>query len=163
MQSWLVALTAAGGAILGSALTGLISYRLAQLDRKADAKSELRASLVAYGAALDRLTLQIEQLPQSQGIDENWTTRAVEQLPTLNWLIGRLSTATVGRSAMRALDEVIAATNRLILIAPESILDAMQRPSELIGQFEPAASSWKKEWREARASFAAASRSVVRP
>lgn len=88
MASWLVALIAAGGAILGSALTGLITYRLAELARREDAKGELRSSLVAYGVALDRLTIQIEQLPQSHGIDENWSSRAIERLPTLNWVLG---------------------------------------------------------------------------
>jgi hypothetical protein len=161
MASWLVAAIAAGGAILGSALTGLIAYRLAELDRKADATGELRTSLAAYGAALDRLTLQIEQLPQSQGIDENWITSLVEKLPTLNWLIGRLSMATVGRGAMGAVDEVIATTNRLVLVAPETILEAMQRGSELIGQFDPSAARWRDEWQEARVNFSAASRRAV--
>ncbi|HVV91642.1 MAG TPA: hypothetical protein VHB53_14210, partial [Solirubrobacterales bacterium] len=90
MDSWLVAVIAAGGAIMGSALTGAMAYRLAELDRKADATGELQTCLAAYGAALDRLTLQIEQLPQSHGIEENWMTSLVEKLPTLNWLIGRL-------------------------------------------------------------------------
>lgn len=35
MDTWLVALIAAAGAIGGSALTGVIAYRLARLEREA--------------------------------------------------------------------------------------------------------------------------------
>jgi hypothetical protein len=148
---------------VGSGLTGLIAYRLAELDRKVAERRELRSCLAAYGAALDRLTIQIEQLPQSHGIDENWSTRAIELLPTLNWVLGRLSTATVSRGGMRALDEFLATTNPLTLIAPDSVLEAMERISELIGRFDPGASGWRREWREARVGFSAAARSAVLP
>lgn len=126
MDNWLVALIAAGGALGGSALTGVITYRLALVERKALDRGELRAALTAYGSALDRLTLRIEQLPQAHGIEEDWTTKLVARWRTLDWVMGRLSTATVGRGAMLALDEVIAATNRLMLVAPESVLEAME-------------------------------------
>ncbi|MBS1860985.1 MAG: hypothetical protein JSS68_04665 [Actinobacteria bacterium] len=161
MDSWLVALIAAGGAVAGSGLTGWITYRLSRLEREYAAKAELRTALAAYGAALDRLTMQIEQLPQAHGIEEDWTTELVGKVRTLDWLMGRLSTATIGRGAMRAIDEVIAATNRLILVAPESVLEAMQRISELIGGFAPESAGWKDEWREARAGFSRASREAV--
>jgi len=158
MENWLVALIAAGGALSGSALTGVIAYRLARLEREAFDKGEMRTALASYGAALDRLTLRIEQLPQAHGIEEDWTTRLVARWRTLDWVTGRLSTATVGRGAMRALDEVIAATNRLVLVAPESVLEAMETLSELIGNFNPSGSKWREEWRAARSAFAGASR-----
>lgn len=161
MDNWLVALIAAAGALGGSALTGVITYRLARLEREALNKDELRAALTAYAAALDRLTLRIEQLPQAHGIKEDWTTRLVAKWPTLNWAIGRLSTATVGRGTMRAVDEVIAATNRLLLIAPASVLDEMEVVSDLISGFEPGTTKWRDEWRAARTAFAGASRRAV--
>ncbi|MGE5283011.1 MAG: hypothetical protein ACM3N0_11970 [Chloroflexota bacterium] len=161
MENGLVALIAAAGAIGGSALTGVITYRLARLERKARDKDELRSALVAYGAALDRLTLRIEQLPQAHGIEEGWTNKLVAKWPTLDWAMGRLSTAILGRGMMRAVDEVIAATNRLLLIAPEPILDEMGAVSELIGGFEPGVTKWREEWQAARSAFAGASRRAV--
>jgi len=161
MDTWLVALIAAAGAIGGSALTGVIAYRLARLEREAQNKNELRDALTAYGAALDRLTLRIDQLPQAHGIEEGWMNRLVAAWPILDWVIGRLSTATVGRGIMQVVDEVIAATNRLLLIAPGPVLDEMETVSELIGSFEPGAAKWREEWRAARSAFAAASRMVV--
>jgi hypothetical protein len=161
MDNWLIALIAAGGALGGSALTGVIAYRLARLERKARDKEELRAALVAYGAALDRLTLRIEQLPQAHGIEEGWGNKLVAKWPTLDWAMGRLSIATVGRGAMRTVDEVIAATSRLLLVAPEPVLDEMKVVSELIGSFEPSATKWRDDWGAARSAFAGASRSAV--
>lgn len=161
MQEWVVALVAAAGAVGGSAVTGLISYRLAQLEREARDKDELRAALVAYGAAIDRLTLKIEQLPQAHGIEEGWGNRLIARWRTLDWIIGRLSLATVGRSAMRAVEEVMVANNRLILVAPEAVLLKMQAITDLTGRFDPGEKSWKAEWQEARNAFAAVSRGAL--
>jgi len=59
---------------------------------------------------------------------------------------------------MQAVDEVIAATNRLMIVAQESVMETMQILSELIGRFEPGGESWREEWRDARTAFAKASR-----
>jgi len=95
---------------------------------------------------MDRLTLKIHQLPQAHGIEEVRSNRLVARWRTLDWVIGRLSVATVGRSTMRVVDEVIVATNRLILVAPEPIVEAMQTISDLVGRFEPASEDWKRDW-----------------
>lgn len=161
MQSWLVALIAALGAIGGSAVTGLVVYRVARIERETADKAELRSALGAYGAAIDRLTLKIHQLSQSHGVKEGWSNKSVAQWPTLDWVMGRLSVATLGRSTMRVLDEVIPATTRLILIAPSPVLEAMQGISDLVAAFDPGSENWKQEWQAARNAFAEASRKVV--
>jgi hypothetical protein len=161
MDSWVVALIASGGAVAGAAVSGIVAYLIARLDREARDSDELRAALTAYGVALDRLNLRIEQLPQSHGIEENWTTRLVARWRTLDWLLGRISLATIGRGGMIALDEVIAATNRLLLVAPRSILAKMDRLSDLLGRFDPFAANWKHEFKEARAVFTGAARAAV--
>ena len=142
-------------------MTGVVAYRLARLEREGQDKDELRTALAAYGAALDRLTLRIDQLPQAHGVKEDWTTRLVARWRSLDWLIGRLSVATIGRGAMRSIDEVISATNRLLLVAPDPVLASMETLSELIGRFDPSGSGWRKEWQEARTAFAQASRAAV--
>lgn len=154
-------LIAAAGAVGGSAVTGAVVYRVARLEREAADKGELRAALAAYGAAIDRLTLKIHQLPQAHGIEEGRSNSLVARWPTLDWVLGRLSVATVGRSTMRVVDEVIVATNRLILVAPEPIVETMQAISDLIGEFEPASENWKRDWHAARNVFAEASRQAT--
>lgn len=161
MNNWLVALIAAAGALGGSALTGIIAYHLARLERETLDKGELRTALAAYGAALDRLTLRVEQLPQAHGIEEDWMTKLVARWRTLDWVMGRISVATVGRGTMRAVDEVIAATNRLVLVAPEAVLETMQALSDLTSRFHPSGTQWREDWRAARSAFASASRRAV--
>jgi len=161
MESWLIALIAAAGAVAGAAVSAIAVYRVARLEAGARDKDELRAALAGYGATLDRLNLKVEQLPQAHGIDENWTTQLVARWRTLDWLMGRLSVATIGRGGMIALDEMIAATNRLLLVAPEPILDVMERLSDLIGRLDPSAADWRDEWKEARSAFAGAARATV--
>jgi hypothetical protein len=161
VDDWLVGLIAAAGAVGGSAVTGIIAFRLARLEREARDKDELRAALVAYGAAVDRLTLKIAQLPQAHGIEEGWGNMLIARWPTLDWTIGRLSLATVGRSAMRAVEEVMAANNRLILVAPEAVLEKMHAITDLTGRFDPGGNTWKAEWQEARNALAAVSRGAL--
>src|ERR1700746_2941555 len=134
MDSWLIGLIAATGAVGGAAVSGVVAYRVARLENQGRDKDELRAALAAYGAALDRLTMRIDQLPQAHGVTEGWTTRLVAMWPALDWVMGRISVATIGRGAMIAIDEVIASTNRLSLVAPGSVLDGMERLSHLIGR-----------------------------
>lgn len=124
---------AAAGAVAGSAVTGMVVYRIARLERDAADRGELRSALAAYGAAIDRLTLKIHQLPQAHGIEDGRSNKLVARWPTLDWVIGRLSVATGGRSTMRVVDEVIFATNRLVLVAPEPIVETMQAITDLVG------------------------------
>jgi hypothetical protein len=142
-------------------VTGVVVYRVSRLEREAADRGELRSALAAYGAAIDRLTLKIHQLPQAHGIEEGRSNKLVARWPTLDWVIGRLSVATVGRSTMRVVDEVIVATNRLILVAPEQILETMQTVTDLVGRFAPADEDWKRDWQEARNVFAEVSRHAV--
>jgi hypothetical protein len=146
VDDWLVGLIGAAGAVGGSAVTGVVAYRLAGLEGEARGKEELRVALAAYGAARDRLSLQIDQLLRAHGIEEDWTARLIACWRSLDWLMGRLSVAMIGRGAMRAIDEVITATNRLPLVAPDPVLESMDTLSELIGGFDPAGSDWRKEW-----------------
>lgn len=139
-------------------MTGVVACRVGRLERESAEKGELRSALAGYGAAIDRLTLRIHQLPQAHGIEEGRSNKLVARWRTLDWVIGRLSVATVGRSTMRVVDEVIAATNRLILVAPEPIVETMQAVSDLIERFEPASEDWKRDWQAARNAFAEASR-----
>jgi hypothetical protein len=62
---------------------------------------------------------------------------------------------------MRTLDELITAMNRLLLIAPEEVLDAVLGISVLLERFEQRDEGWGEEWREARNAVAAASRAAV--
>lgn len=161
MESWLIALIAAAGAVAGAAVSAIAIHRVARLEAEARGKDELRAALAGYGAALDRLNLKVEQLPEAHGIDGNWTTRLVARWRTLDWLMGRLSVVTIGRGGMIALDEMIAATNRLLLVAPGPVLDDMERLSDLIGRLDPSAANWREEWKEARSAFAGTARATV--
>jgi hypothetical protein len=62
---------------------------------------------------------------------------------------------------MRVVDEVIVATNRLVLVAPEPIVETMQAITDLVGRFEPVSEDWKRDWQEARNVFAEVSRDAA--
>lgn len=59
MDSAIAASVAAGATLLGSALTGLITYRVADREQRGRNVEELRVALLAYGSALDRLDRHI--------------------------------------------------------------------------------------------------------
>jgi hypothetical protein len=141
-------------------VTGIVAYRVARLEREAADKSELRSALAAYGAAIDRLTLKVQQLPQSHGIEgAGWTSLSssgdsrLADRPAVDRDRWSVEHARPG--------EVIAASNRLILVAPEPILGAMNALGDLIAEFDPGSDEWKGRWQSARNDFAAVSREVT--
>lgn len=161
MDSLIAAAVAAGAALLSSALTGFITHKIAAREQRGRDVEELRAALSAYGAVLDRFGRHLDQMPHPPGPAGRWVNRQVSRWRGLDWAMGRLSTGTLGRGAMRTLDELIAAMNRLLLIAPEEVLDAVLGISVLLERFEQRDEDWRQEWREARNAVAAASRAAV--
>jgi len=149
--------------LAGSALTARITSRVSKAEREERAKSELLAALVAYGAAIDRLDLKISQLPPQPGRVSRSSSALMTRLPTLDWLMGRLSTATLGRSTMKAVDELIYASNRLLLIAPESLFPPVESISNLLAGLEERDERWKADWQAAREDLAATSRRALHP
>jgi hypothetical protein len=161
MDSSIAAGIAAGAALLASALTGLITYKIAAREQRGREVEELRAALAVFGAVLDRFGRHLDQMPHPPGPGGRWVNHQVSRWRDLDWAIGRLSTGTLGRGAIRTLDELITAMNRLLLIAPEEVLDAVLGISVLLERFEQRDERWGEEWREARNAVAAASRAAV--
>jgi hypothetical protein len=161
MDSSIAAGIAAGAALLGSALTGLITSKVAAREQRGRDVEELRAALAAYGAVLDRFGRHLDQLPHPPGPAGRWVNRQISRWRDLDWAMGRLSTGTLARGAMRTLDELITAMNRLLLIAPEEVLEAVLGISALLERFERRDEGWGEKWREARNTVAAASRAAV--
>lgn len=62
---------------------------------------------------------------------------------------------------MKVIDELTTATNRLILIAPHPVLEAVEEINQLLNRFEYRDGQWKAEWREARDALTRASREAV--
>ncbi len=161
MDSSIVAIIAASAALLGFALTGLITYKVAGREQRGRDVDELRAALAAYGAVLDRFGRHLDQMPHRPGPVGRWVNRQVSRWRDLDWAMGRISSGTLGRGAIRTLDELMTAMNRLLLIAPEDVLDAVLAISVLLERFEQREAGWRAEWREARSAVAKASHSAV--
>jgi len=155
------AIVAAAAALLSSALTGFISYKIAGREERRRDTEELRAALAGYGAVLDRITRHFDQMPHPPGPLGRGVDRVVSRWRDLDWALGRISTGILGRGLIRTLDELTVAMNRLLLIAPEGVLDAAQEISLLIERLEPHDETWKAEWRAARGSLARCSREAV--
>lgn len=152
---------AAGAALLSSGLTGVLALRIAGVERDDRSKAELAAAMAAYGYAVDRLGLEIGQLPPTPSRAGRATAAVVGRLPTLDWSLGQLSRHTLGRPGMRALDAYTAAMNRLMLIAPKPVLTAVERVNGLLAMFENRSPNWSTEWQEARNDFAIAARDAL--
>jgi hypothetical protein len=152
-----IAAIASGAALVSSGLTGFLTLRGAAAERKDRSRGELAPVMAAYGYAIDRLEIEISQLPPSPS-RTGATAAAVERLPTLDWSLGQLSRYTLGRPAMRALDGYAAAANRLLLVAPVGVLTAMEPFNALLATFAERDDEWTARWREARHAFALAAR-----
>jgi hypothetical protein len=89
--------------------------------------------------------------------------RVAERLKTTDWLMGRISMAIFGRGAMKAVDELISVGNRLMLLAPPSLMPSIQAMNGLIERAELRDERWRTEWHSARGDLAAASRQIFHP
>jgi hypothetical protein len=157
----IAAIVAAAAALLGSGLTGLITYRISGREQRARDVDKLRAALAVYGATLDRLGRHLDQMPHPPGVVGRWVNRQLARWRDLDWALGRISTSTLGRGTMRTVDDLTIAMNRLVLIAPEEVLDAVLEISVLLEDFEQQDPDWQGRWREARNAVAKASRAAV--
>lgn len=153
-----------GCAVLAGAwLNSRISTRVAKSDREEKARGELLAVLSAFGAAIDQLDVQIGQLPPPPGRAARPMMLVAERLKTTDWLMGRISMAIFGRGATKAVSELISVSNRLMLLAPPSLMPSIQAMNGLIERAELRDEQWRTEWRSARKNLAAKSRQIFHP
>ena len=149
-EVWIPAAVAAAAALLSSALTGYIGYRLARAERLGRGDDELRSALAAFGYAVDRLQIELDQLPPAPGRSNRWVLSRIERARELDWLLGQVSRHTLGRPALRAVDGLMAASNRLVLVAPEEILHVVEAIHVLVGQVNDRDEAWRQRWIAAR-------------
>ena len=163
MSDWVTSAIAAGAVLAGSGLTAFVTSRAAKRHAAGQERSELVAALQAYGYAVTNLGLEIEQLPPAPARS---TTAAVSaaatRAPLLDWTVGQINRRTIGRPTARALDLYNAALNRLLLLAPESLLQPAEVINELVRRADTRDDAWEEQWSAARAAFTAAARLEVR-
>jgi hypothetical protein len=150
------------GTLAGAGLTGFISLKLAAADRRDRRQDELTAALAAFGFALDQLRKELDALPPQTGPANRHVGRALRRsLPTLDWWLSQFARHTVARPALRAYDGVMAATNRLLLVAPEELLTHVRAIIELLDEVRVHDDAWQAEWVERRADLFQASRAIA--
>jgi hypothetical protein len=151
MSDWVNPAIVAGAALLSSALTGAITLR-------ASRRSDLAAALQAYGYAADRLRLEIGQMAPPPGRIGVALQSGVARARSLDWTLGQISRHTLARPALHVLDTYTAAFNRLILVAPVRVLDAMRPLNDLLGRLDERGDAWNSEWSVAREALGLAAR-----
>jgi hypothetical protein len=162
MEDWVPAVIGATSGILGAAVGGATTYATQRAVGRSQQRDELTAALVAYGYALDALHLQIQRLPRSTVV-----ARASEKMinfkraPNLNRLIEWGFSTTIGRDAERAIDRLLATTNRLALVAPAEVLDIVERVNELLSVVNERDDDWDAKWTAARAELLVQARGNV--
>jgi hypothetical protein len=169
MSDWRSVAITAAATLLGAALASGFALLLARRQDRGRGRAELAAALQAHGYAADRLGMEIGQLAPPPARAARASQRAVERLPALNWSIGQLARHTVARPALQALDTYIAATNRLILIAPVEMLEALEQLNALLARIETRDAdwhadwntSWRTDWNDARGALVEAGRTAI--
>jgi len=161
MDDTTLALIAAGAGLVGATVGSLVALRIAQLQSRERRASELSAAVASFGHAVDRLMLEIGQLPPSSGRTGVTLRSAVERRPYANWIVGQLTRWSLGLPAMRALDGLMAATNRLSLVAPEPMVRDVGRIPALLGRLAQRDQRAVAELDSARARLLAAARSEL--
>jgi hypothetical protein len=157
VTDWVPAVISAASGLAGVAIGGGVTFVVQRADQDERRRGELAVALSAYGRAIDVLRRELERLPASTRfarITERLINR--QRTPGLEYLLGSMHSATLGRSGIRAVEAFETAANRLMLIAPEDVLEAMEMTSQLLGQ--PRDETWPARWQSAREQLAVASR-----
>jgi hypothetical protein len=84
------------------------------------------------------------------------------RLPPVDWTVGQINRRTIGRPTARAVDLYSAALNRLLLLAPESLLRPAEEINELVRRADARDDAWDQEWSAACSAFTTAARQAVR-
>lgn len=163
MEDWVVAAISAASGIVGAGVGGAATYLSQRAAGNAQERGELSAALIQYGYALDALNIEIQRLPRRTRL-ARLGERAInsDRMPNLNRLIEWVFTKTIGRDGQRAIDRLIATTNRLVMVAPKTLLDPIERISSLLGRVEERDQSWDRDWAAARADVLTAARAHLR-
>lgn len=161
MSDWTTVAITAAATLTSALLAGGLSLLVVRKQERARGRADLAAALQAHGYAADKLGLEIGQLPPP-ALGARRTQAAIARIPLLDWWIGQLARHTLARPALRSLDGYMAASNRLVLVAPRELLEPVQQLNELLTRVETRQTQWHPGWDiEWQADWNAARRAVV--
>jgi hypothetical protein len=161
VTEWIPVIAAASG-LVGAGIGGAITFATQRADRRDRARGDLAAALITFGYALDSLQVEIARIPpRTRAARVADTVINERRFPNLNFLLNSLHSATLGRSAGRALDRLLAALNRLLLLAPADMMPLLEEINELLATVSARDAEWDDRWRELRGRLTAASRQMV--
>jgi hypothetical protein len=152
----------AGAVLVASGLAGGLTLWAGRVEREDRSRGELATALSSFGHALDRMELEIGQLPPVTREGMRVSERVLARFSTLEWVIGQASRHSVGRPALRALDGYSIAANRLLLVAPNPVLEVLEELSALLARISRRDEAWQVEWRQARENFVVVARTAVK-
>jgi|SRR5579884_141204 len=161
LSQWPAAIAAVSG-LCGATIGGAITFATQRADRRERSRGELGAALVAYGYALDMLQMEISKIPP-RTLVARLADAAINEhrFPNLNFLLNWAHAKSLGRDAARAVDRLVGATNRLLLVAPAELLPLVQEINELLAHVSDRDAAWERQWHEERGRFIAAARDLV--
>jgi hypothetical protein len=164
MSDWVTSAIAAGAALAGAALSAIVAASATRRQLASQDRTGLAAALQSYGYAITNLGMEIDQLPpRPSPTVAALSAASASRLPLLDWTASQISRHTVGRPTRRAVDTYNAAMNRLLLVAPQSILTHMKTINDLVTRADHRGDAWAEAWSHARAAFTEASRQAIQP
>ncbi len=162
MDEGAAALVAAAAGLLGALIGGLLAFLGGRADRRERERAELAAAAAATLFALDQLHLEVGNLPPVGRTARRVNGLVARYAPTLDWYAGVLVRHTTGRSAQRAIKDFMRDANRLLLVAPLPLRQALLRVTELLGEFDERGDEWSARWRAARDELQVTAQRAVR-
>ncbi|HEX8084556.1 MAG TPA: hypothetical protein VF529_09720 [Solirubrobacteraceae bacterium] len=154
----LTAIVSGGSAVAGIAVGGGIDVWQRIDERRERRLEQLESRLAMFGAALDGLVLEMESLPPQSRRGQILSEWLARRMPTLDFFVGRLGRALLGRRLYALMGDFQRAGNALVVSAPPEIVVAMEPIGDALGAFSKEPDKWHARFEEARADFAAVAR-----
>lgn len=153
MDAIVSAALAALAALAGVALADRLNARRARVAAAEARDARLQSALTRFGYALDRLHLEVMQLPRQTTRWDRVTSVPLERLPTANWVVGLLSRRLLGQETWRALDLYLQSTTEVMVLAPADMTDTLARAHELLESLARRDDAWHASWLAVRSDL----------
>jgi hypothetical protein len=149
MQDWVVAVISGASAIGGGVVVGVSNYAINRVQARDARNLELRTATVGFLQAVDMVTHQLRSERKPGRIVAGFFRGLERSAPTFDANLARLQQRILTPHIQPMIEFFVAASNRLLLVAPSGMLEPMGEMMELLSRAEERDAEWDQHWDEA--------------
>jgi hypothetical protein len=162
-MDWVNAAIAGASAIGGGLVVALSNVVVRKADAKDRSREALLSAIVGYLHMLELIGLEAARQPKAGRAVSALNSFIERRIPQLDYTTGRLHEAIFTPHLRGLLERYSLAANQLLMVAPDALLEDVQRVNDLLAEVDGPEPDWTERWQDARAGLVRACRETVGP